>query len=130
MGVNSMIIKYHEKKEKWWTRYKNPYSIMFHIAGIAAIIWFLVRVLPKPDRINYPCQQVSLTTAISYFAFWGVLVQGLLIWIRKVHSSVLQKTVIDASHSFFFQVPIIFFSKGLQAIFAHLFSQIWSVQQI
>ena len=35
-------------------------GVFFHIAGIAAVIWFLVRVLPKPDRIRYPCQQVSI----------------------------------------------------------------------
>ena len=72
-----------KKKEKWWTKYTNPYSIMFHIAGIAAIIWFLVRVVPKPSRINYPCQQVSLNTALIYIAFWGILFQGLAIWMRK-----------------------------------------------
>ena len=78
-----MYEHHDKKKEKWWTRYTNPYSIMFHIAGIAAIIWFLVRVVPKPSRINYPCQQVSLTTAIGYIAFWGITFQALALWMRK-----------------------------------------------
>jgi len=30
-------------------------SFLFPVIGIAAIIWFLVRVVPKPTRAEYPC---------------------------------------------------------------------------
>jgi hypothetical protein len=72
---------------KLLTKTTNPYSIVFHLIGIAAIIWFLVRVLPKPDRIRYPCQQISITFASGYIAFWGILwtviFNGLAIWMRR-----------------------------------------------
>jgi len=68
----------------------NPQSILFHIVGIACIIWFLVRVLPKPDRIQYPCQQMSITVASSYIIFWSILwsalFHGLALWVRRVKS--------------------------------------------
>ena len=66
----------------------NPQSIFFHLAGILCLIWFLVRVLPKPDRIYYPCQQVSMTIASSYIIFWsiiwGALFHGVAFWVRRV----------------------------------------------
>jgi len=68
-------------------RISNPYSILFHVAGIVCLIWFLTRVLPKPDRINYPCQQVSMTVASSYIIFWSILwsalFHGLAFWVRR-----------------------------------------------
>jgi len=70
----------------WEKFHKN--SIWFHIVGIIAIIWFLVRVVPKPDRIRYPCQQMAILSATSYIAFWVVLwsamFHGAALWIRKV----------------------------------------------
>ena len=76
--------KNHKKNSKWFTKYSNPKSLMFHIAGIAAIIWFLVRVVPKPDRIRYPCQQMSIITAITYITFWSIMFQGVILFIKKV----------------------------------------------
>ncbi len=66
-------------------------SVKFHILGIACLIWFLVRVLPKPDRIRYPCQQMSITMATSYIAFWTLLFQGLGLQIKRLK---LKTTVI------------------------------------
>ena len=82
--------RFHKAKMNLLCRISNPYSILFHIVGIACIIWFLVRVLPKPDRIYYPCQQMSITVASSYIIFWSilwsVLFHGLALWLRRVKS--------------------------------------------
>ncbi len=42
--------------------------------GAAALVWFLVRVLPKPSRASYPCQRAAFPVA-SGFVIWlcGVL---------------------------------------------------------
>ena len=78
---------FHKIKWKLLTKTTNPSSIMFHIVGIVCIVWFLFRVLPKPDRIRYPCQQMSLTFAASYITFWGILwgavFSGLAFWVKK-----------------------------------------------
>lgn len=34
-------------------------KICFPLMGLTALIWFLIRVVPKPSRIAYPCQQVA-----------------------------------------------------------------------
>ncbi len=57
-------------------------GIWFHIAGIIAIIWFLVRVVPKPQRAQYPCQQVAMSISLGYIAFWSILFTGLVVWLR------------------------------------------------
>lgn len=43
-------------------------------AGAGALVWFLVRVIPKPSRASYPCQRAAFPVA-SAFVIWlcGVL---------------------------------------------------------
>jgi hypothetical protein len=42
--------------------------------GAAALLWFLIRVIPKPSRASYPCQRAAFPVA-SGFVLWlcGVL---------------------------------------------------------
>ncbi|MHC4220960.1 MAG: hypothetical protein ACYST9_00950, partial [Planctomycetota bacterium] len=35
----------------------------FPITGLLALIWFLIRVIPKPSRALYPCQRVAAPLA-------------------------------------------------------------------
>jgi hypothetical protein len=54
--------------------------------GLVSLLWFLVRVLPKPSRAAYPCQRVAFPLA-SGFVIW---LSGLLGWAftwRKVRAS-------------------------------------------
>ena len=80
--------KFHKIKMNLLLKSTNTNSILFHIAGIICIIWFLIRVVPKPDRIRYPCQQMSLMVASGYITFWVVLwsaiFYGLSAWMKKV----------------------------------------------
>jgi hypothetical protein len=39
------------------------------ILGFAALIWFLLRVIPKPSRATYPCQRAAFPVA-SAFVLW------------------------------------------------------------
>jgi hypothetical protein len=36
-----------------WLRFAVAFS------GALAVIWFLVRVIPKPSRASYPCQRAA-----------------------------------------------------------------------
>jgi len=80
--------KLHKIKIGILKRSTNPKSILFHIVGIICIIWFLIRVVPKPDRIRYPCQQMSITVASGYITFWVILWStiflGLNTWMKKI----------------------------------------------
>jgi hypothetical protein len=39
------------------------------LTGLLALVWFLVRVIPKPNRATYPCQRVAFPLASS-FVVW------------------------------------------------------------
>jgi len=39
------------------------------LAGLLGLVWFVVRVIPKPSRATYPCQRVAFPLA-SGFVIW------------------------------------------------------------
>ena len=58
---------------------KYPWLIwLFPIAGLLSLLWFLIRVLPKPSRATYPCQRVA-----------APLAGGFVIWITGLIASTL-----------------------------------------
>ncbi|MBN1860765.1 MAG: DUF362 domain-containing protein [Candidatus Thermoplasmatota archaeon] len=71
------------KTPRIWQNMRGWKGIWFHLAGVIALIWFLIRVVPKPQRAQYPCQQVALSISLGYLAFWSVLFMGLVIWLRN-----------------------------------------------
>jgi hypothetical protein len=40
------------------------------ILGSVALLWFLLRVIPKPSRASYPCQRAAFPLA-SAFVLWA-----------------------------------------------------------
>jgi len=59
------------KKNRCWIKWAFP------VVGLLSLVWFLVRVVPKPTRAAYPCQQVA-----------GPLAGGFLVWIVGTIGSV------------------------------------------
>jgi len=41
---------------------------VFPLAGLTSLIWFLIRVIPKPSRAFYPCQRVAFPLASGFIA--------------------------------------------------------------
>ena len=39
------------------------------LVGFFALVWFLIRVIPKPSRASYPCQRAAFPIA-SGFVIW------------------------------------------------------------
>ncbi|MHC4365687.1 MAG: DUF362 domain-containing protein [Planctomycetota bacterium] len=62
----------------------------FALAGLLSLIWFLIRVVPKPSRAAYPCQRVAAPLA-SGFLVWllGLVGSTGLLYRAKHH---LQKS--------------------------------------
>jgi hypothetical protein len=44
-------------------------KLLFPFIGLAALIWFLIRVIPKPSRVNYPCVKASMPLAASFVLY-------------------------------------------------------------
>ncbi len=56
--------KSDERERKYrWVKW------VFPIAGLVSLIWFLIRVLPKPSRATYPCQRVAFPLASGFVAW-------------------------------------------------------------
>jgi hypothetical protein len=69
---------------------KYPWLIwLFPVVGLASLIWFLVRVVPKPSRAAYPCQRVAFPFA-SAFIIWLMGLGGSTATLRKAKSSFLR----------------------------------------
>ena len=49
--------------------------LLFPLMGLLALVWFLLRVIPKPSRAAYPCQQVAMPLA-GGFVVWLVGITG------------------------------------------------------
>ncbi len=67
-------------------RFDNIYTkLAFPIVGIFAIIWFLVRVIPKPSRVAYPCQQAAVGIGGGFLLYVISIVTSLSVYqeIRK-----------------------------------------------
>ena len=48
-----------------------PARLVFFITGLLATIWFLVRVIPKPSRVHYPCVQATAPFMSGFVLYLG-----------------------------------------------------------
>ncbi len=65
------------KRSKYrWAR------LLLPVTGFFALIWFFIRVIPKPSRATYPCQRVAFPLASS-FVIWLLGLGGSVAAIRK-----------------------------------------------
>ncbi|MFB0524921.1 MAG: DUF362 domain-containing protein, partial [Phycisphaerae bacterium] len=61
------------------------------VAGLLSLIWFLIRVVPKPSRAMYPCQRAALPLA-SGFVAWLLGLAGSAAAFRKAkHNFALRR---------------------------------------
>lgn len=60
-------------------------KLLIVMMGFTATIWFLIRVIPKPSRASYPCQQAAFPLA-SGFVIWLVSLFALKPFMGKIKS--------------------------------------------
>ena len=66
-----------ERKRRYcWVRWILP------VTGLVALLWFLIRVVPKPSRAAYPCQRTAVPLA-SGFVVWLVGLVGSVTVFKK-----------------------------------------------
>ena len=61
----------------------SPLKWAFPIVGLLALMWFLIRVIPKPSRAAYPCQRIAFPIA-SQFVIWLCVGLGSLAIVKRV----------------------------------------------
>ena len=68
--------RYHKNLHYIYHRLKKirvPAKLLFIVMGAISTVWFLIRVVPKPQRAGYPCMQATFP-----------MMTGFLIWIGSV----------------------------------------------
>jgi hypothetical protein len=58
-----------QKLARFLKKIRIPSKVTFIIMGIASTTWLLIRVIPKPSRIHYPCMKATAPMAYSFIAY-------------------------------------------------------------
>ena len=70
-------------------------KMLWSIFGLGSLLWFLIRVIPKPSRATYPCMRVAFPMA-SAFVVWLVGLGISTFLIRKARRCVRESRLILA----------------------------------
>jgi|APHig6443717497_1056834.scaffolds.fasta_scaffold20741_2 hypothetical protein len=65
-------------------------KISFWALGVGGLVWFLIRVIPKPSRANYPCMKVAFPLASSFILY----ISGFFIsafFLKKAHVKIKEQ---------------------------------------
>lgn len=92
----------------------------FPIIGLAAFLWLLIRVIPKPSRLNYPCMKVAVPIA-STFAMYVTGLFTSVVFYRKARKYLTQSrhllaTMASLAAIFMFSFSIMQDSRTANAI--------------
>ena len=60
--------------------------LLFPLLGIAAMVWVLIRVIPKPSRITYPCVRTAMPIASGFIGYLAMLALSGLAFFRSKKS--------------------------------------------
>ena len=78
----------------------------FILLGISSTVWFLIRVIPKPQRANYPCMQAAAPMmsglVIYLLSLWGTVAAY-----RRTRQNILQSKYLLAGT--FLAATLLFF---------------------
>ena len=66
------------------------------IIGLASLIWFIIRVTPKPSRMAYPCQKIAAPLATS-FVLWLVGIMTSALAFRKARGMLVRSRAVLAT---------------------------------
>jgi hypothetical protein len=81
------------------------YKLLFPLIGFGALIWFVIRVIPKPSRATYPCMRAAAPIA-STFVIYLVGIFSSLLFFKKAKQYLYESRYI--LFSVFLLVGVIF----------------------
>ncbi len=79
----------------WLKKYRITGRITFIISGIAATVWFLIRVIPKPSRATYPCMRAA-APVMSGFVIYLLSFGGTVAALRKARKLLTKARYVPA----------------------------------
>ena len=75
--------------------FKLPAQIIFFVIGFLSTIWFLIRVIPKPSRANYPCVRAT-APFMSAFVIWLLSLAGSVLIFKKAFEKLITSRYLAA----------------------------------
>src|SRR3990172_5008324 len=69
--------------------------LLFPVLGLAAVIWILIRIVPKPDRAAYPCMKVAAPIASGFLIYVAGLASSVYAF-RKARQLFSQSKILIA----------------------------------
>ncbi len=76
--------KHHSRINKFrtWCNSHLWLKWILPLIGLVSLIWFLVRVIPKPSRATYPCQRLAAPLAGGFIAWMAGIVGSAFLYRR------------------------------------------------
>ncbi len=88
------------------------FRITLPVIGFIALVWFLVRVIPKPSRATYPCQRIAFPLASS-FIIWLIGITCSFKFLVKARKQLIGKKVFSAVFLFLVSIGILWMSMSM-----------------
>ncbi len=70
--------------------------ILFFLVGLMSTIWLLIRVIPKPSRITYPCMKAAAPFASSFITYI-IGISAFTFIVKKIKQRLVQSKIMIAS---------------------------------
>ncbi len=87
------------KVRNFLKRIRVPGTLVFIIMGILSTVWFLARVIPKPQRAAYPCMRAAFPV-MTGFIVWLISVTGSITAFRFARKNSKNRKYIVAASLF------------------------------
>jgi hypothetical protein len=97
---------------------------LFPVTGLLALIWFLVRVIPKPTRATYPCQRVAAPLA-SGFVIWLIGLFGSIVFFHKAKRMFRKSRFVVAGMCLVVAVAAVYWSLSMNGQWAGAVESTW-----
>ena len=94
------------ERKRFWLLWLLP------VAGLFSLIWFLIRVIPKPSRATYPCQRLAAPFAAG-FVIWITGLIGSVVAYRKAKLFMRQSRYVVALTCFVVGIMALWVSLSL-----------------
>ncbi len=90
-------------------------KISLPLIGLISLLWFLIRVIPKPSRANYPCQRAAFPFATS-FIIWLTSMAASVTLFKKVRYHLGNKKILRSVFLIFPAILLFFMAQYFQPV--------------
>jgi hypothetical protein len=110
VAIKSIPLKRHFQKS----------MVLLPVLGLLSLVWFLIRVIPKPSRATYPCMRVAAPMA-SGFVLWLIGLSATIFSFRKMKVLFLSSSYGYATCVLLFLIASLVYTLNQGSIYSFAF---------